>query len=231
MEEDMLTIYRSGLLTGLAFGYIATAAFLAPAGALGPKDDVASVVATIQEATQRFEDVGVALSEGYIPDPSGHCVSAADEGLPAEWGAMGIHYLHPGLLGITATEPRVDGASLHTDFLNPSILLYEPQADGSLQLVGVENLVFEAAWRRAGNGEPPSLAGRTWDYMADDPATPGDEAHGFEPHWDQHVWFRPNPLGALNPFNPNVTCEHHVSTHAAVPHADHEGHNHHGGRN
>ena len=149
-----------------------------------------------------------------MPDPSGHCVSAADEGLPPEWGAMGIHYLHPGLLGITATEPRVDGVGLHTDFLNPSILLYEPQADGSLVLVGVENLVFEAAWRRAGNGDAPSLAGRLWDYMADDPATPGDEAHGFEPQWDQHVWFRPNPFGALNPFNPNVTCEHHATAQA-----------------
>jgi hypothetical protein len=45
--------------------------------------------------------------------------------------------------------------------------------------------------------------------MADDPATPGDEAHGFMPHYDQHVWlFRENPMGELMPFNPNVTCDH-----------------------
>ena len=48
--------------------------------------------------------------------------------------------------------------------------------------------------------------------MADDPGTPGDEAHGFAPHYDQHVWlFRENPMGELMPFNPNVTCEHHPS--------------------
>lgn len=63
--------------------------------------------------------------------------------------------------------------------MNPSILLYEPQADGSLVLVGVENLVFEKAWRAAGNTKPPSFAGRSWDYMKNDPNTPGDEAHGF----------------------------------------------------
>ncbi|WP_245242989.1 hypothetical protein [Pararhodobacter sp. SW119] len=210
----MSNVYRSGLLTSLAAGYLATAAILAPAGALEPRDDIAALVASIQAATLRFENVEVALAEGFVPDPSGHCVSAAAEGLPTEWGAMGIHYLRPDLLGITATEPRVDGVGLHTDFLNPSILLYEPQADGSLVLVGVENLVFEAAWRRAGNTDAPSLAGRNWDNMADDPATPGDEAHGFEPHWDQHVWFRPNPLGPLHPFNPNVTCEHHASAHS-----------------
>jgi hypothetical protein len=176
-------------------------------------DDVAAQVEAVRLATERFADVNVALAEGYIPDPSGHCVSAEAEGLPAELGGMGIHYLNPALLGITATEPRVDGNGLHTDFLNPSILLYEPQADGSLELVGVENLVFEKAWKEAGNSGPPAFAGRSWDYMINDPATPGDEAHGFEAHYDQHVWFRENPLGALEPFNPAVTCEHHAASH------------------
>ena len=167
-------------------------------------------ISAIQDATARFADVNVALAEGYIPDPSGHCVDAAAEGLPAEWGGMGIHYIRPDLLGITAAEPRVDGNGLNTDFETPSILLYEPQADGSLVLVGVENLVFEAGWTAAGNTEPPSFEGRTWDHMSDDPATPGDEAHGFMPHYDQHIWFRENPAGNLMPFNPNVTCEHHA---------------------
>ena len=126
---------------------------------------------------------------------------------------MGIHYLRPDLLGITATAPRVDGKGIHTDFAQPAILLYEPQSDGSMRFVGIENLVFEKAWREAGNAEPPSLLGRIWDHMADDPATPGDEAHGFEPHFDQHVWFVDNPAGPLMPFNPSVTCEHHMHRH------------------
>jgi hypothetical protein len=174
----------------------------------------AAFIEDIRQATARFENVEVALAEGYIPDPSGHCVSAEAEGLPEEWGSMGIHYMRPDLLGITAVAPRVAGTGIHTDWREPSILLYEPQADGILVLVGAENLVFEAAWIAAGNSEPPSLLGRTWDYMADDPATPGDEAHGFEPHWDQHVWFRENPSGNLMPFNPAVTCEHHAGGHS-----------------
>jgi hypothetical protein len=123
---------------------------------------------------------------------------------------MGVHYINPALLEVTATEPRVDGKATHTDWMRPSILIYEPQADGSLELVAVENLVFEAAWAASGKSEQLVLNGRSWDHMADDTSTPGDEAHGFAPHFDQHVWlFRENPAGALMPFNANVTCEHH----------------------
>lgn len=163
----------------------------------------------IRAATEKYHDINVALAAGYIPAPPGDCVTAEAEGLPPEWGAMGVHYIHPALLAITATEPRVNGESAHTDFLNPAILIYEPQADGSMVLVAVENLVFEAAWKAAGNAEPPMLAGRQWDHMADDPATEADEAHGFEPHYDQHVWlYRENPAGMLMPFNTEVSCAH-----------------------
>lgn len=165
----------------------------------------------LRNAVTKYKDVNVALADGYIT-PDNHCVSAAGEGLPPELGAMGIHYIHPALLEITATEPRVDGMATHTDWMKPSILIYEPQADGSLELVAVENLVFEAAWTASGKTEQLVLNGRSWDHMADDPATPGDEAHGFAPHFDQHVWlFRDNPMGVLMPFNPNVTCEHQKS--------------------
>ncbi len=170
--------------------------------------DLAVEIAAVKAANEKYRDVNVALAEGYIPDPSGHCVSAAMEGLPAEWGAMGLHYLNPAVLKLTASEPRVDGEGTNTDFMKPAILLYEPQADGSLELVGVENLVFQKAWLAAGNTEPPVFAGRVWDAMADDPKTEADEAHMFEPHYDQHVWFRENPAGDLLPFNPNVTCEY-----------------------
>jgi len=163
----------------------------------------------LRAATEKYRDVEVALADGYIPDPSGHCVSAAAEGLPAELGAMGIHYLHPALLGLAEPGDRVDGTGTHTDFTKPAILLYEPQADGSLELVGVENLVFAKAWAEAGHNGPPEINGRLWDAMADNPATDADEAHGFADHFDQHVWlFRENPAGALEPMNPNVTCDH-----------------------
>ena len=163
----------------------------------------------LRAATEKYKDIEVAKAEGFIT-PDNHCVSAAAEGLPAELGAMGIHYINPALLEITASEPRVDGTSTHTDWMKPSILIYEPQADGSMELVAVENLVFEAAWTAAHSVDDLVLNGRRWDHMADDPATEGDEAHGFAPHFDQHVWlYRDNPAGELMPFNANVTCEHH----------------------
>lgn len=125
---------------------------------------------------------------------------------------MGVHYLNMALLKMAPGGPRVDGASIHTDFLQPAILMYEPQADGTMQLVAIENLVFQKAWEEAGNTEPPAFGGSTWDTMADDMATAGDEAHGFEPHYDRHVWvFRDNPAGVLVPFNANVTCEYHIT--------------------
>ena len=165
----------------------------------------------VRAATERFRDVNVALAEGYVRDPLNLCDTAAMMGRPAELGAMGIHFFRPDLLGLSETPgPRVNGDGVHTDFLEPSILIYEPQADGSLALVAVENLVFAESWRAAGHDAPPSFHGVVYDTMADDPATPIDEAHLFEPHHDRHVWiYRDNPNGVFAPFNPAVTCAHH----------------------
>ncbi len=79
-------------------------------------------------------------------------------------------------------------------------------------------MVFEKAWKGAGNSRPPSLLGAEFAHMANDPATQMDEAHGFEPHYELHAWvFRENPNGTFEPFNPNVTCEHS----AAAAHKQH----------
>src|SRR5690606_21724583 len=105
-------------------------------------------LAQVRAATERFRDVNVALAEGYVRDPSNGCDTAEMMGKPADLGAMGIHFFRPDLLGIDGPpNPRVDGDNIHTDFLQPSILIYEPQADGSLELVAVENLVFLRAWQ------------------------------------------------------------------------------------
>jgi hypothetical protein len=167
-------------------------------------------LAEVRQATERFRDVKVALAEGYVRDPSDLCDSAEMMGRPASLGAMGVHYFRPDLLGITASSPRVDGTATHTDFRKPSILIYEPQADGSMELVAVENLVFARAWRAAGQSTPPSFHGVPYDTMIDDPSTAIDEAHMFEPHFDRHVWlYRDNPNGLFAPFNPAVTCRAH----------------------
>lgn len=168
-------------------------------------------LAAVRKATERFRDVNVALKEGYIRDPFDLCDTAEMMGRPKELGAMGVHYFKPDVLGITAPpNPKVIGTGTHTDFLSPSILIYEPQANGSLELVAVENLAFVEAWKAAGKTTPPTFHGVEYDYMADDPKTTADDAHQFAPHYDRHVWiYRENPSGVFSPFNPNVSCAHH----------------------
>ena len=173
--------------------------------------------AEVRAATERFQDVKVALAEGYIRDPADMCETADMMGRPASEGAMGVHYFRPDLLGITAPpNPRVDGNGTYTDFRAPAILIYEPQADGSMQLVAVENLVFKKAWAAAGHASPPTFHGVAYDDMQDDPATTPDEAHNFEPHYDRHVWvYRENPAGVFQPLNPAVSCANHGAKVAA----------------
>lgn len=167
----------------------------------------------VRVAMDSYRDVEVALADGYIADPTNTCETADKLGKPIEMGAMGIHYFRPDMLGITGPpNPRVDGTGTYTDFRKPAILIYEPQADGSLELVAVENLVFKTAWEAAGHAGPPTYQGVPYNLMADDLATPLDEAHNFEPHYDLHVWvYRENPSGMFTSLNPNVSCEHHVT--------------------
>lgn len=187
-----------------------------PAIADSPGPDEPTL-AEVRAATERFQDVKVALAEGYIRDPADMCETADMMGRPASDGAMGVHYFRPDLLGITAPpNPRVDGTGTYTDFRAPAILIYEPQADGSMQLVAVENLVFKKAWAAAGHASPPTFHGVAYDDMQDDPATTPDEAHNFEPHYDRHVWvYRENPTGVFQPLNPAVSCANHGAKAAA----------------
>ena len=170
----------------------------------------------VRAATERFHDVKVALAEGYVRDPMNICDTADMMGRPASLGAMGIHFFRPDLLGIKGPpNPRVDGDGTHTDFRKPGILIYEPRPDGSLELVAVENLVFQKSWHAAGHTKPPSFHGVEYDTMQDDPATKIDEAHMFEPHYDRHVWlYRKNPNGTFAQFNPAVSCKAHAAENA-----------------
>lgn len=173
---------------------------LAPAGALAAKPiwagntELSQTLAQIRAATAQYHDIDVALAAGYtLGSP---CESRAQ-------GAMGMHYPNRALIGIRGVRgspPLVWGDDAVIDPLRPEVLLYEPQADGSRRLVGVEYVVFAAAWD-AVNSEPPTLAGVPFEYKE------GIEAHGFEPHYELHVWiWRHNPLGMFYAWNPKVTC-------------------------
>jgi hypothetical protein len=176
----------------------------------GPASPSEPTLDQVRAVAEKYQDVKAALADGYIEDPSGMCETADMMGKPASLGAMGIHYFRPDMLGITAPpNPRVDGTGTYVDFHKPAILLYEPQADGSLKLIGVENLVFEKAWHAAGHKDAPTFRGVPFDHMVDNPATKVDEAHNFMPHYDRHVWlFRKNPNGVFAQYNPDVTCKY-----------------------
>ena len=165
--------------------------------------------AQVRAASEKYQDVKVAEADGYMADPSGMCVTAAEVGAPAEAGAMGIHYFRPDLLGIASPQPPVNGTDGVIDVNQPEVLVYEPQMDGTLQLVAAEYLVFQDAWTKAGNTAAPTLGGYQFVAMADDPATPMNEAHDFMPHHELHVWiYRENPTGLVSEFNPAVSCDH-----------------------
>lgn len=172
-------------------------------------------LAAVKAAAAKYRDVKVAIAEGYTTD--GKCTTAEMLGFPVSQGAMGLHYVRKDWIGIgPPASGRVTGTGVHTDFLKPSMLVYEPQADGSLTLVAVENLVFQSAWQGAGHKGPPTFRGVPYVLLKDDPATKVDEAHNFEPHYELHAWvFRKNPLGMFKEFNPKVTCEHSKLAHVA----------------
>lgn len=190
-------------------GIIALTLALATACESAPKEPTLDEVRSI---AAKYRDVNVAKAEGYTTDNK--CVTAEMLGHPAAMGGMGLHYVRRDLLGLPPKPPpkdsgRVQGTGTHTDFRQPAMLVYEPQPDGSLELVAVENLVFASAWHEK-TKQPPKFHGQAWPLLKDDPATGIDEAHGWEPHYEQHLWvFRNNPNGAYSPFNPGVTCRHH----------------------
>lgn len=167
----------------------------------------------VKAIAAKYRDVNVAKAEGYTTDNK--CTTAEMLGFPAEMGDMGVHYVRRDMLGLPAKPAppgsgRVRGTGTHTDFRRPAMLVYEPQPDGSLELVAVENLVFAEAWQAAGKKAPPSFRGEPYVLLKDNPQTKVDEAHGWEPHYELHLWlFRDNPNGMYSEFNPRVSCRHH----------------------
>ena len=163
--------------------------------------DVLADLAEVRRVTARFHNIDAAMDAGYTvwsPDPfapNATCPSSPE-------GNMGYHLVNVALRG-GAANPAAGDAVL--DPLRPEMLLYERRPDGKLHLVGVEYLVFTAAWERVhGAG---AAAPRLFDETV--PAS----LHTFPgnpnpiPHYELHVWlWSPNPLGMFHHYNPTVTC-------------------------
>jgi hypothetical protein len=159
----------------------------------------------VRVATSRYASVDAALADGYVRDPMDACETPYSLGIFENLGVMGVNYLRQDLLGVDADGTRLDATGTHTDFLRPSVLVYEPQPDSSLTLVAVANVVSASAWEEAGHRDPPSFGDVPFVYS---PANPGS---GFAAHYDLHIWlYRENPSGMFAPYNPAVSCEHHA---------------------
>ncbi len=163
--------------------------------------DVPAALNRIRRTTDSFHDLSAARAAGYTvwsPDPfaaNATCPSSAE-------GKMGYHLVNVPLRG-GAADPAAGDATL--DLERPEMLLYEKKADGTMALVGVEYLVFKAAWEREhGVGAaPPTLMGQPVP-LSKHTFAPGGPEHE---HYELHVWvWSDNPRGTFSPWNPQISC-------------------------
>jgi hypothetical protein len=111
----------------------------------GQKSKAGALVRTVLEATERFKDVNTAEAEGYHPQFG--CVTGPDA------GAMGMHFVN---------GPLVDDGLI--DATKPEIVIYEPQPNGSLTLIGADYLVLADQWN-ATHVSPPELMGQLFSFV------------------------------------------------------------------
>ena len=134
------------------------------------------LVEKVRKATARFQDINVAIAEGYAAGP---CVSGPNR------GAMGVHLINTDLL------------TKEVDAETPEALIYEPSPDGRMRLVGVEIITLASDWVN----EVPVLDGHLLNYVGA-PNRYGIPAF-YEIHvW---AW-RNNPDGTFADWNPRVSC-------------------------
>src|SRR5256885_522261 len=126
----------------------------------------------VRVANDRFRDVAVAVSEGYAPIP---CASGVDG------GAMGVHYVNATLIGDSV------------DIKRPQAIMYEPKADGKMELIAVEYITTKG---------PASLGGQLFNFSG------SPNRYGLPPFYELHVWaWKANLHGAFADMNPAVSCE------------------------
>jgi len=154
---------------------------LAPVSAVSAHDTEFRLLAPIRQATAHFHHVKTAQAVGYAP-----FLDCVDE--PGE-GAMGIHFVHNELISDAVLDP-----------LLPEALMYEPESNGRLRLVGLEYIVFQDVWD-AEHDAPPALLGQQLHLV------PSPNRYGVPAFYELHVWvWKHNPSGLLNDWNPRVRC-------------------------
>jgi hypothetical protein len=147
----------------------------------------ASPLASVKTAIAGYEDFKASQSDGFTTlvkntKTGVSCIANGDA------GAMGQHYANGG---------RVADGLIQQD--RPEVLLYEPQADGSKRLLGVEYVVIAADWMK-NHSAPPELFGTRFELTTTNP-------FGLPPFYALHAWTQQsNPSGTYAAWNPTVHC-------------------------
>jgi hypothetical protein len=140
-----------------------------------------ALMKAVRDATDRFHDVSKAQAAGYVLQFG--CVTGSDS------GAMGMHFVNGALVG--------DGI---IDVTRPEIVIYEPQPDGSLRLIGADFLVLADQWNASHSG-PPQLMGQLFHLFE------APNRFGLPAFYTLHVWaWKNNPNGGFVNWHPDVSC-------------------------
>ena len=137
-------------------------------------DDVMQKLEALKASYAQYSSFDAATAAGNFDIQITGCLEMRPQ------GGMGYHYGNGQLLDGIADETA------------PEVLLYEPNAHGEMELVGVEFVVPFGLWNGA---NPPRLFGM--DMHA-------NNQFGV---WALHAWlYKRNPQGVFADWNPRVNC-------------------------
>jgi len=171
---------KAAALLALALS-LPVAATAEPSASLSvPRPNRSPLVDKVRAATERYQDINVALNETPPFVFGTPCVTGPNE------GAMGVHLVRP---------DRIFDGVLNAE--EPEALIYEPGAGGTYRFVGVE---FIAAASTVDPG--PSLEGHLLNYVGE------PNRYGLPAFFEMHVWaWEDNPKGNFVDWNTNVSCD------------------------
>jgi len=142
------------------------------------------LVDIVRTATARYKNVEVARKELFTPLFG--CVSGG------EFGAMGMHFVRTDRIFDLVVDPT-----------EPEIVIYEPQADGTLRLIGADFLIFADAWDAAHpDGSTPKLMGQLFHRFE------APNRFGLPAFYTLHVWaWKTNATGTYTNWHAGVSCD------------------------
>ena len=171
-------MYR--FLIASVFGLAGLAA-IASAVALAGDGPLSAELQDVRAAVARYHSVDQASGDGYVQ--ASPCESSAA-------GAMGQHWANFALMADGVIDP-----------LRPEVLLYLPDENGDMKLVGVEYLKFDADQSMLTDDDRPYLFGQPFNGPM-----PGHNSR-MPVHYDLHVWVaEQNPNGVYAQWNPALAC-------------------------